>query len=121
MRALLPRRALAWGLGLGRLHGTDRHGRRECLKPVELVQDAQRLRQRAKRGALSVFEVLDRVECDARPIGQLLLIETLPEPKGPNLTSQLSFPLSRGIHTTLIALNRAIINIIAYNGPKKGY
>ena len=88
-------RALARGLGLEHLHGADRHRRRERAKPVDPVQDAQRLDQRTQRRALPTLEILDGVQGDAGLIGQLLLVEVLPEPEGTDLPAQLSFPLDQ--------------------------
>ena len=68
---------------------------RERAKPLDPVQDPQRLHQRTERGALAAFEVLDRIQGDARPLGQLPLVEVLPQPERPHLPAELNFPLHR--------------------------
>ena len=80
------------------------------MKPVDSVQHAQRPDQRTQRRPLSTLEVLDRVQGDAGLVGELSLIDVLPESERADLPAKLSFPFVGSLHGNVIDAKWAIVN-----------
>ena len=91
------------------------------MQPLDSVERAQCLHERSQRGSLAALEILHRVERNPGAIGELLLVEVLPQAEDPDLPAEIDLPAVRCRHELLIDLNRSIVNVCDIYRPNKGY
>ena len=72
------------------------------------------MNQRAQRGALAIFEILDCIEGDSRSLSQLPLVKVESKPKGAKLPAEVGFPFVKCSHIAIIYLFKYIINVFLF-------